>query len=407
MRVSETARFALRNIGRHHGRTAMTLAAIAFGVCALVLTGGFVADVYRQLGESLIRSHSGHMQVVRKDFFELGTRRPEEFIIENPAELVKRIRTIPEVQDAMARISFSGLLNNGRADLPVVGEGIEPDAEARLGTSVRFVAGRALSGADRFGAVIGKGLAVSLDLKPGDPVILVASAGDGAMNTLDVEIVGIFESFSSDYDARAVRIPLSAAQELLGGEGANAIVVTLHETDDTASVARGIVASLPGDLELRTWERINDFYEKTVDLYDRQFGVLRLIVLLMVLLSVANSVNMTVLERTSEFGTMRALGRRGAAVFRLVVMENFLLGVLGAAAGVLAGVLLALVISAVGIPMPPPPNANLGYLAQIRVVPLELALAFLTGVLATVVACLLPARRAARMPVVDALRAAI
>lgn len=61
-----------------------------------------------------------------------------------------------------------------------------------------------------------------------------------------------------------------------------------------------------------------DFYEKAAQLYDRQFGVLRLIILLMVLLSVANSVNMTLFERTREFGTLLALGERQATVFKLI-----------------------------------------------------------------------------------------
>lgn len=405
--MSEFLRFALRSIGRQRGRTAMTLAAIAFGVCALVLTGGFVADVYRQLGESLIRSHSGHLQIARQGFFDAGTRRPEEFLIEDAAALSRRLSTVPGVQDAMARISFSGMLNNGRADLPVVGEGIEPGAEGRLGTSVRFVSGRALGEEDRFGAVLGKGLASALGVGTGDRVVLVASAGEGALNTLDLDVIGIFESFSSDYDARAVRIPLGAAQELLATTGANTIVVALRDTALTERAAQAIGAGLPAGLELRTWQQINDFYAKTVDLYDRQFGILRLIVLLMVLLSVANSVNMSVFERTAEFGTMRALGRRSGAVFRLVLTENFVLGAAGGLIGVALGVLLALVISAIGIPMPPPPNANLGYVAQIRIVPSELALAFLTAVVATVVACVLPARRASRIPVVEALREAI
>ncbi len=407
--MSELLSFAWRNIGRYRGRTALTLAAISFGVVALVLTGGFIADVYWQLGESLIHSHSGHLQVARKGYFESGTRRPEDFVLGDAQAIANRIAQQPETQDVMARISFSGLLNNGRADLPIVGEGVEPAPESRLGSSLRFVAGRPLSGSDRFAAVIGKGLADSLGLGPGDNAVLMASASEGALNTLDVDIVGIFESFSTDYDARAVRVPIDAARDLLSTDpgAANTIVVVLHDTSATERAARTIGSDLREGLELRTWQQINDFYEKTVALYDRQFGVLRLIVWLMMLLAVANSVNMTVLERTAEFGTMRALGRRGNDVFRLVLVENLLLGALGGAIGVVVGVAVALAVSAIGIPMPPPPGANTGYVAQIRIVPSAIALAFLTAVAATAIACLLPARRAARIPVVDALRAAI
>jgi len=92
-------------------------------------------------------------------------------------------------------------------------------------------------------------------------------------------------------------------------------------------------------------------------------------------------------------------------VFWLVVTESAILGLIGAAAGAAAGALSALVISQVGIPMPPPPNANLGFTAHIRVVPDVLAAAFAVGFAATVIGALLPAWRVSRTPVVEALRA--
>jgi len=142
-----------------------------------------------------------------------------------------------------------------------------------------------------------------------------------------------------------------------------------------------------------------------VELYDRQFGVLQLIILLMVLLSVANAVNMGVFERYGEFGTLQALGNTRAHVCRLVVVENMLLGMIGAGLGVILGLTLAGASPAVRIPMPP--NSNQGYTAHIRPVLLTVVLAWIVGFAATVPAALLPARRVSRTPVVDALRQSI
>jgi putative ABC transport system permease protein len=161
---------------------------------------------------------------------------------------------------------------------------------------------------------------------------------------------------------------------------------------------------LPAGFEVKTWHELADFYNNTAALYERQFGVLQAIILVMVLLSVANSVNMTLHERTGEFGIMRALGRTERDVFRLAMLETALLGAIGAALGVAAGAVLAAIISAIGIPMPPPPNSESGFIASIRIVPAVLAAALTLGFLATVLAALLPARRIARIPVVDALR---
>ena len=141
-----------------------------------------------------------------------------------------------------------------------------------------------------------------------------------------------------------------------------------------------------------------------MELYGLLFGVLQWIILAMVLLSVTNTVNMAIFERTGEFGTMRALGNRGREIFLLVLTESAVLGLIGAALGVILGVYCAWLISAIGIPMPPPPNADIGYTARIRVVPSVVAGAFAIGALATVLAAILPALRVARTEVVEALR---
>lgn len=398
-------KLAFRNVFRQKSHSAMTVVAIAGGVAGLILAGGWVNDIFVQLSEALIHSQSGHLQVYRKGYFAAGTRAPEKYLISTPGIEKQRISTEAGVADVMARLNFSGLLNNGRSDLPVVGEGVEADKEAMLGSSVSIVSGRQLEDRDTFGAVLGQGVARGLKLEPGDQVTLLVNTLEGALNSMDLEVVGVFQSFSNDYDARAIKIPLAAAQELLGTKEVNALVITLNETRDTDRVAAGLEQQLDArGLEIRTWLELNDFYEKTVELYKGQFGVLQLIILVMVLLSVANSVNMSIFERTGEFGTMMALGNRSSHVFHLVVVESILLGLTGSALGLVFGVAMALGISAVGIPMPPPPNANVGYTAHIQILPSTLLAACAIGVMATFLAALLPARHVSRTPVVEALR---
>lgn len=383
----------------------MTLAAIVVSVAGLILTGGFVEDIFAQLGEAIIHSQSGHIQIAKKGFFVEGSRKPDAYFIPEPETVRSRVASLDGIDDVMVRLSFSGLLNNGRSDLSIVGEGIEPTREARMGTYLRLVAGRQLTAADANGILIGEGAAHALRLSPGDRVTLLASTSGGAANTLDFDVIGVFRSFSKDYDARTVKIPLAAAQELLDAQVANTLVVTLKDTGETDRLAVSIERVLSSrGLEVKRWQTLNDFYEKTVTLYDRQLGVLRVIVLFMVLLGVANAIRMNVFERTGELGTMRALGNRNSSLFSLLMTEGLIIGLIGSLAGVALGIVLAKLISLIGIPMPPPPNADMGYVAQIRVLPSGITTAFLVGLVATVAASIGPTLRALRVPVVDALR---
>ncbi|HRP75705.1 MAG TPA: FtsX-like permease family protein [Rhodocyclaceae bacterium] len=403
--MNQILRLGLRNLLRNRVRTFITLGAIVFGVVGLILSGGFVRDIFVQLGEALIHSQSGHAQVGREAIFSYGSRSPEKHLLDAPDSVRRTLTAQPEVAEVMARITFSGLLNNGRTDYAIIGDGIEPGPENRLGTHLQLVSGRMLEDDDIFGAMLGEGVASALNLVPGDQATLLVSTIDGAMNTLDVEIIGVFQTFSKDFDARAVRIPLGAAQELLLTDGVTKFVVSLRDTALTAEFVTRMRETMPAPLAILDWQQLNDFYEKTVELYRQQFGFLKSMVLLMVCLSVINTVNMSLVERNWEFGTMRALGNRNRNIAALIFAETGMLGLIGASVGVIAGCVLAWIISGIGIPMPPPPNADLGYDAFIRIIPEVILEAWLIGVGATVVAALLPAWRFSRIPVIDALRA--
>lgn len=398
-------KLALRNIFRHKGRTLLTLAAIVMGVAGLILSGGFIEDVFIQLREATIHSSFGHLQVYKAGYYEQGRQDPYKLMLEKPDPLMGEFQNLPHIEVVSKRINFSGLLNNGLTDLPIIGEGIEADKEAIIGSFIEITAGRQLTDGESYGVLVGQGVADALQLKPGDYTTLLANTPDGMLNSLEFEVVGIFRSISQEYDARAIRVPLVAIQELLDIDAAHSLVISLTSTDVTDIVAEKLRQQLPaGQYEVKTWYQLAEFYQKTVNLYERQFLVLQLIILLLVLLGVANSVNITVYDRTGEFGTLLALGDRGSEVFSLVLLENILLGALGGGLGVLIGILLAGAISIIGIPMPPPPNMNIGYTALIRIVPEVVVTACLLGFVTTALAAILPAWRVSKIPVADALR---
>ena len=115
---------------------------------------------------------------------------------------------------------------------------------------------------DEYGALIGQGVAHALQLKAGDRATLVTNTIEGAMNTLDVEVVGVFQTISKEYDSRAVRLALRDAQTLLQTQAVNVVVAYLELTSQTDAVAQGLSAALDANgFEVKTWRKLNDFYE--------------------------------------------------------------------------------------------------------------------------------------------------
>lgn len=401
-------KLAAQNVLRQRGRSATALIAIALGVASLIVAGGFIHDVYIQMGESIIHSQYGHLQIYRRGYVQHGTQHPTDYLIDDPDAVIQRIQALPGVAIVLPRLHFTGLANAGGGDWAIVGEGIEPKLENQLGTYVQLVSGRLLREDDSDAVIVGDGVANALRLSSGQPITLSISTRAGALNSVDFQVVGIFRSYSKEFDQRSIRMPLKAARDLLATRAVNEIAVALTDTaatDATASLADASIGEL--GYEVRSWRDLADFYNKTVHLLEREFAFLEGVMLLMIVLSVANTINTAAFERLPEFGTMLALGDRRRDVFRLIMLECTILGLLGSLLGLGIGIALALALSALGIPMPPPPNTDLGYTALIRIVPGVIFGAVAVGVVAAMLAGVFPSLRIARTAPAEALRRAL
>lgn len=400
-------RLALRNIGRQRSRMLLTLGSICLGVISIILAAGFIDDILAQLREATIRSQLGHFQLFAPGYADDGQRDPLAHTIERYPDAIATLRAIPGVRIVAPRLTFPGLVSSDRAQRAVTIEGVDPSAEAQIGTSLTLVAGSALRGASP-AAFVGEGVAKAMNLTIGDRLTLLVATREGALNTVEVPLGGIFRSPFKDFDARAVRVRLADAQELASEKSVNSLVVLLDSAASEDDALRFARARLPAArYDIRAWWQLADFYQSTVALYRRQFLVLQIIVALMVVLGVANSITMSLHERQAEFGTIRALGYGHRAVVRQILAESLLLGLIAAIAGALLGAALAVAISAIGIDMPPPPNSDLGYTVAIRLSAANLATAMAIGVTASVAGAVIPALRLSRMPIVDALRHAV
>jgi putative ABC transport system permease protein len=254
-----------------------------------------------------------------------------------------------------------------------------------------------------------EGQSTSTDSEPS--IDLLAATAGGAPNVVSLRVAQVELQQLKELDDNYVGMNIGLAQNLIYGRGehkATGIVVQLNRTEDLA-VARARLLVLFKerglDLEVRDFTELNPQYHQVVGLFDSIFSFISAIIGIVVLFTVTNAMGMSVVERTGEIGTTRAMGIRRQGIRKQFLVEGSLLGVIGATIGVVLAQLVAY-----GINQSPlkwtPPGAG-------AAVPLRLymngayALMILTWIgllVASALAALIPANRAARMPVVDALR---
>lgn len=404
---------ALRNLARNRRRTAISLLVVATGTVALVLTAGFIAFSFRGLGEALVRGGLGHLEVAGPEAAAAGARldRPVTAALADWQPLRERLEALPEVAAAGANVHLMGMASSlAGTSASFVGVGVEPDREQAMGFSTRLRAGEPLpaaapeAGEDQ--VLLARGLADTLGVAPGDVVTLLALTPDGMLNALDVTVAGVLTTGVQDLDTRYLKVHVATAQRLLQTDSVSDLLVMLADRVELAAGERGVAAAVAGHqppLTVLDWQERAPFYGQVRNLYLGIFWFLGTVILVLVVLSTSNTLMMTVLERTRELGTLRAIGTSRSQVAAIVLLEALWLGLLGGLAGSLLGGAAIWAINAAELKMPPPPGAVDPIDLQLAAVPAAFAGAVGLMMAVLAVAAVIPVARAVRLRVAEAL----
>lgn len=398
-----TVFLALRNLRRQLRRSLSALLTIAIGVTALLLAEGYSAGMFSAFRESTIRAQYGHLQLTAPGFHERGRSNLHAHLMPAPSASLQA--ALPDDAVVAPRYLFVGLASAGDTTLPFSGLGLDPAVDAQGGSALRLVSGERLAADAADGVLVGQGLARRLGIQAGETIVLLVTTADEQLNARETTVTGVVASSSASIDDALLIAPTGVARELMRSEGSHQYLIYLSDGDELEAVqARLAAAARAEGFELRDWWSLAEFYRRAEQLFRQQLTVVVAIVTAILLLSISNTMMMTVLERTREIGTVMALGARPSRVLRGFVLEGAMLGLLGVLLGTTLAWVLSLGLDALALQMPPPPGFSVGYTASIELrPPLLLRVAFLSWG-ATVLACLWPAWRASRLEIVDALR---
>jgi len=408
-------KIALRNIFRNKRRSVLTGLSIAAAVMIAIYLWSFVSGILDSLFDNSIRLNNGHVCILNADYLRREKMMPLEANIPDYAEVEKTAKEVPGVTLATGRIKFGVLLDYKGKNKPVLGTGIVPETESGVSHLDRkMVEGRIIS-AGKEEMNVGEGLAKELGLKLGDTLTVVTQTAYGSITAMNLKIVGIFSYGVPSIDKTTFYIPLDRAQELLDLSGAvTEIFVFVKNMNGARIIAKEIGDRLqniyPGRYSTRAWQDQEALYAYMV-LARRIYAVVYFLILLLASFTILNTMFMSVLERTKEIGTMKALGLKNRQIMSIILFEAMLIGILASCAGAACGAGIAYYLATEGIDFTATFNAMKGTISMpipyvyYAVFSWGIVLfGFCMGIVFSVLAAIPPALRAAKMEPTEALR---
>src|SRR5260221_779974 len=352
--------FACRNVLRNRRRSLMALAITAVGTAAVLVGGGFALFTYDSLREVSARD-TGHVVLGARNFFDGDEDMPMQNGLAGTAALDQQLRALPGVRTVLPRIQFSGLISNGDKSAVFIGSGVVPELDFRVrAQQMRIIEGEPFGPGSALPEIaLGKDLAKLMKAKVGSSLTLLATTTEGNLNAVDVIVRGVVSVGVPDIDKRLVLTDIAAVQKLLLTDKVSTLSLYLKDTGGTDAIA-GLVQAAQPQLAVRSWLDLAVFYQAVRELYNRIFGMLGAIMVVIVLFAMSNTMSMAVVDRAREIGTLRAIGTHPGEIVRNFMIEGIPIGLAGALAGMLIAAATTLALTFARIQMPPPPGRSAG-----------------------------------------------
>jgi ABC-type lipoprotein release transport system permease subunit len=329
---------AWRNIWRQPHRTALSLTSIALAGMTTIFILSLQLGAYGTMKENVLHLIDGFAQVQPPGYADDPDLRKT---ITDPASVMAKLAALPAVTAVAPRAMSYVILSEDQRSYGAAVIGIDPGRETKVSNlATTITKGRYLSPHDTDGVVIGAGLARNLKLHIGAKVTMLGAARDGSIAADVLTVAGIFATGSPEIDRQLIEMPLARFQsDFALGNSVNTIaVVGRHLSAINASLPQLAAVAQNNHLALRDWTELEPALHDVI-LLDMSFSVLLYVSLIVIVVFIIlNTLLMSVLERTREFGMLLALGMRADQIGRMVWLELLFLAGTGSVIGVGLGV---------------------------------------------------------------------
>ncbi len=404
------AALAWRNLWRRPQRTLLSLLSVAIVSGLLVFVLSFQDGVYGQMKETTLRIFDGYAELQAPGFADDPTL---DRAIVQPEQLARAAEGVPGVTVAAPRVNGFAILANGPRSYAAIVVGVDPASESRISSIASTIQeGRYLTARDTNSAILGDLLAKNLGVGVGGKVTMLGSARDGSVAADVLQVAGIYHSGIPDLDRTILEMPFARAQDTFQmQDAANTIALggpSLGSVDHALPVLEALARRT--GVSVRDWQAMEPAMRDVIDLKYATSMLFYASLVLVVAFIILNTLLMSVLERTREFGMLLALGMQPGQIGAMVWIELLALALIGCAIGVAIGGGVTLWLQSTGILFPIDPKLLASFGVPSRLYPSLSLFSALTGpgalVLAIAMGGLVPFLRVLRLTPALAMRGA-
>ena len=413
-------KIAIRNLLRYKRRTLLTASLIAIGVVFVLLfvavTGSFKSMMIGQITDSML----GHLQVHRRGYLASIENLPLNMNLKLQAyqKVEDMLTNQPEVEAVSPRIKFGGIFSTFVETTSIRLNGVYPDRELKAVPLLASRLSKGEKGSLKRGEIwIPDLMSRSMKVNLGDTVVIIATNKDGSVNGKQFKVAGVLENVTGP-GGRDGYIHIEDAVEVLRMEEMeiSEIAIRLKNFNKVIAFTERLENLLSKEVskqgskeaskqgtsmfEVHSWEKLSPFYN-IARMIDIMTFFIRIMLIAIVLISIMNVMIMAVYERIREIGTIAAIGTLPGKILSMFVLEGFCLGLVGAVAGTILGLITMVVINHSGM------TFEFGrqiLMLSASIDPMEVLMISGIVIVISVIASLQPALKASRMEPIKALR---
>lgn len=320
----------------------ISMAGIGLGVAALIVVLSVMNGFQKEVTDRML-SVLAHVEV-----FDNSGSMPDW-----RAEAAQAFKN-PAVKGAAPFVETQGMLLRDDALRPAIVGGVLPEEEP----NVSDVAGQTRMGSFKalqpgtFNIVLGIELARALRVNLGEKVTLMLAQGQvtpaGVLPRMrSFTVSGIFQAGHNEFDAGLAFINIEDGQRLLRLDGPSGLRLRLADMNQAPQVAAELKKSMPGDLWLRDWSKLNANWFAAVQTEKRMMFIILTLIIAVAAFNLVSTLVMTVTDKQADIAILRTLGASPRSIMKIFMIQGALVGILGTLLGVGGGVLVAMNIDVI------------------------------------------------------------